>query len=356
MIGIKKGAIESYFLVTIIIAVVGFVIVIWFLLNLDLSGQSEGEICRLSVLSRASSPEFAQSAVSLKCNTKKICLTKGGECSKNFAGEKPEIEKLSGSDEEIKSKIEKVSADALYDCWKMMGEGKLDLFGKFEEKIGLEKVSASCVICSRIAVDEDIDKRILDNVNINQYMKDNIISELGVNYIYALTGGGAVSYAKEDPVKKNAFEQFIKDDKTDKFGGIEKLKDSRGSTLEFDNNKNNREMAVVFMQVKSDDPLRVGANMAELGGLFLGGVFMSPVGRPIGMFVPHVRGLAVVGLAAASVYAGYTAYQGQAAAVGYCGDFVTNEENGRKGCSILQGINYNWRDINAVCPSIQGNL
>ena len=338
----RKGAVENYFLITIIFAIVGFMIVAYFLFGSNLSKYTEDEVCKLSVLSRATAPSAAQGAIPLKCTTKKICLTNDKNCEHSFAGEKPQVIKLG---DDAKKTIEKTSADAMYDCWKMMGEGKLDLFGEFSQDIGLDSATPTCVICSRIAVDEGVLVETLNQVDINKYMEDTIIPELGVNYISAFTGKGAVSYAKQDAVK------------AEEFGKLGKLEEN-GKEIKLEGNKDNRELAIVFMQIKPKNVKDVLSNMLEIGGTVAGATFLSPVGslaRPL-VLNPVGGGLAVVGAVSIAGYGTYSASRGQTAAAGYCGDFVSNtkDKDARQGCSIVQGINYNVKDINKVCPKIQG--
>ena len=85
----RKRGVEAYFLPIILLAIVGFFIVLYFLTSFDLIGYSEDEVCKLSILSRATSPDAAKGIVPIQCTTKKLCLTKDGDCRKNFAGEKP---------------------------------------------------------------------------------------------------------------------------------------------------------------------------------------------------------------------------------------------------------------------------
>lgn len=348
----KKGAVESYFLITVLLAIIGFGIILYFLLNIDFNRQTEEEICKLSVLSRATSPELAQSGVPLKCGTRKVCLTQRGECSKNFAGENPEIVELSSNEQEAKKQIEKISADAILNCWKMMGEGKLDLFGSLKAQFGWEEQKPTCVICSRIAIDESFPggsegnvRKTLEGIDINKYMEENPVSELGVNYISALTGGGAVSYAKHDPVNVKAFREFII---------------SKEFKLEVDGARNsepNRELAIVFMQFKPKNTKDVLDSYIKWGGTVAGATFLSPIGiaaRPI-ITNPIGGGLVALGIGSVVGYGMYNAYQGQLAAVNYCGPFTSNKK-GIEGCSMVQGINYNFRDINKICPNIQGDL
>ncbi len=349
----KKGAVEADTIVKLVIVIIGFVIIIGFiLLKLDLFGQTEDEICELSVLGRATSPDVLQSAAPLKCNTKKICLTRDGDCRKNFAGENPKVIKLAKDENEAIKQIEKTTADALLNCWKMMGEGKLDLFGNFKGQFGWDEYQATCVICSRIAIDEGFPTKgsgkKLDDIHINKYMQDNIIPELGVNYISALTKGGAVSYAKQDPVKVEAFV------------GQNKAEDSEGNEIklgEEDNDIPNRELAIVFMQFKTESPSNVASNILKVGATGIGATFMTPIAGTAARAIvsnPVTGTLAVATAVGAVGYGMYNAYQGQLAAAGYCGPFSSRD--GKAGCSIVQGINYNYKDINKICPQIQGNL
>lgn len=352
----KKGAVEADTIVKLVIVIIGFAIIIGFiLLKLDLFGQTEDEICELSVLGRATSPDVLQSAAPLKCNTKKICLTRDGDCRKNFAGENPKVIKLAKDENDAIKQIEKTTADALLNCWRMMGEGKLDLFGSFKREFGWDNYQATCVICSRIAIDggfpgegkndEEVKKVLNERININKYMQENTIPELGVNYISALTKGGAVSYAKRDAIQEDAFDKFVKENTVQIKLGEEK-KDIP-----------NRELAIVFMQFNTKNPSNVASNILQMGATGIGATFMTPIIGNVGRAIvsnPVGAGLAVATAAGVVGYGMYNAYQGQLAAAGYCGPFTSSD--GKAGCSIVQGINYNYKDINKICPQIQGNL
>lgn len=348
----KRGEISSSYLIGIILAVMGFLVVLGFLYGFDFLGFSEEEACRLSVLTRATSPELAQSAVPLKCETKKICLTArgGGDCSQNLAGENPEVIKLSGDD--IAKEIAKVSADEMLNCWKLMGEGRLDLFGKFSDKVGLTTAQPACVICSRIAVDESVSKDVLERVDINRYMRENEVKGSGRNYIYAFTSGGVVSYASRDLVTESAFKEFSDD-------GENRAKDVDGNEIVIRGDKENRELAIVFTQFIPPDTGEVLDNMLKFGGTVAGATFLSPAGGPVARFIVANPGTSALAAIAVAVVGGgygyYNSYQGQLAAAGYCGKFTSNREDA-EGCSMVQGINYRAEDINALCPQIQGRL
>ena len=244
--------------------------------------------------------------------------------------------------------IAKTSADAMLNCWKLMGEGKLDLFGSFWTQSGWDEAKPTCVICSRIAVDESVGKEVLERVDINKYMRENVIPELGVNYISAFTGGGAVSYVKVDIAKENAFKEFIKENKA---------KGADGREIVLSESRENRELAIVFAQFKPPKVSDVLKTMGGIGGTVAGLTFISPISsvvRPIVMN-PVGGGLVVAGVLAAGGYGMYNAVQGQLAVPSYCGKFVSNREN-IEGCSMIQGINYNTHDFKLLCPQVEGNL
>ncbi len=337
----KEGAVDAAVIIGVLLAIVGFIIVLFFFSEFDFSSYSEDELCKLSVLSRASSPANVQSAIPLKCTTKKICLSKNEDCKRNFAGEKIEKVDVSGSEDAIAKQIAKTSADAMLDCWKIMGEGKLDLFGSFWTQSGWSESKPTCVICSRIAVDESVSKDILEKVDINKYMRDNVIPELGVNYISAFTGGGAISYVSADPAKENAFKEFAE----------------KNTNVVLSESRENRELAIVFMQFRPPKVEDVLKTMTYIGGTVAGLTFISPISSAVKPIVmnPVGGGIVAAGVLAAGGYGMWNALQGQLAVPGYCGKFVSNRKN-IEGCSMVQGINYNARDFNLLCPQVEGNL
>lgn len=350
MIKERKGELTSTQIIMIVLAIAGFVIVLGIFYLFDFGSYGEKDSCRLSVLTRATVggvAKTAQSAVPLKCTTEKICLTDRifGKCEQ-FAGEKNvKIIKLKGSEKDKRTKIEEVSANAMYDCWSMMGEGKLDLFYNAAELIGLSKTDSTCVICSRIAIDEDV-KLDLDKININEYMRTHNVPGKDETYLELFSGQkGVRSYAKVN--EKTLSEKDLKDN-------------IKPVNLKVSSTKENREMAFVFMQIKSEKISEVLENMAIVGGAAAVTAVSTPgVGFILKKAVATAGGwvtLGVVTVAAAAIggYGTYNAYQGQLAAKTYCGKFASGD-SGAKGCSIVQGVNYNPVDINKMCASIQGN-
>ena len=322
-----------------------------FLTNNQDAFAIEDEACELSVLTRGTTPSLAQSYVPLKCRTKKICLTQsffGGECLQ-FAGEE-NVEKirLPNNVDDAARKIEEISANVMYSCWDMMGQGKIDLFGNFAEKFGWTSTKPTCVICSRVAIDKDVNEEILKKVDINKYLEKNNVPGQGITYLQAFTNRGASSFVRTDNLKPELFDQRLNSEQ-------QKKKESVETDLKALNTANSKELAFVFMQIKTKKPEDVFSNIVSTGivvGAAGVGAFMIP-------FIGHLAGVIILGgdliLAPAFSYVAYeNLEQSQIAAAGYCGEFQSSKGDTEKGCSILQAVPYDFRYVNNLCDSIQG--
>ena len=123
---------------------------------------------------------------------------------------------------------------------------------------------------------------------------------------------------------------------------------------------NGRQIAFLFTQVKTVSPADV---LKNLGYAAVGSTFMISkipiIGKAAGALVFTPTGLVTTVVVGGLVGGGaaWNAYEGQRAAAGYCGSLTTAVENEklREGCSLIQSVNYNVQDINALCTSIQGN-
>lgn len=335
----RKGELTSSQIIGIVIALAGFLILLFFIsLLADDSSQQDVELCRLSVLTRATAPTAAQAAVPLKCTTGKICLSESGnkeDCAQ-FNGEKDvRVVKIEGkTDEEKANMINRVLADSMYQCWSMMGQGKLDIFGKSSYLVG-EQGDASCVICSRIALAK-VSSGVRDRVNLENYLETNSPSE------------GSPTYLKI----------FSQDSGAETFAGINKdIKIGVDSDTNL-NGASNDQIAFVFSQTKTKEWQTVLEHLAVGGAFFtFTGSQIPGVGGALGAFVFSKAGLVSVAASTVAVgFIGVRAYLGQQAAAGYCGEFTTSAEKLTGGCSIVQAVNYNVQDINKLCKAgIQGN-
>ena len=324
----------------IVLGLLGFVLIFIFLFGLEDFFQTEDELCRLSVLKRATLPSSAQSVFPLKCKTKKVCLTDGksNDCVGSFAGEEQRTITLDRA--EVTEKVEQEITEKMYDCWKMMGEGKLDLFGSMSSSLGFSD-HATCVICSRIALDPSLTQQYraeVDAVDVADYMKRTAVGDSGVSYWNYFRDEHTSSYAG---VKGG---RALKQDEKKKVLGVS----SRGV-----------EVAIVFSQIRTESYTGVFTRFGKLA-LFAGGTSAAVFGvrntaKAVRAVLLTKIGL-IVAVPAAVIGAGvvgYNIYTGQEQAGAYCGEF-TNEGK-TKGCSLVQVVPYTVKNINALCPHLEGS-
>lgn len=262
----KRGSLGPGQIALLILAIGGFILIgifIWGLFKND--DLNEREICHLSLLTRATLPRIIENALPLNCNTEKICITldksffdfikrKDNSC-KQFAGEKNvrnvEIKIKQGmslaEEKEALETIQREVANAMFDCFKMTGEGKLDIFTnsyKPGEGVGKKLISAAtetigltvgqiqprCIVCSRVAISdllidadkslnepkiplvrnsfqEEIygndDKSILQRIDINRFLSREKVPGSSLTYIQTFTdesvgsGYGSIESAEQ---------------------------------------------------------------------------------------------------------------------------------------------------------------
>ncbi|MBI2451658.1 hypothetical protein HYV50_01105 [Candidatus Pacearchaeota archaeon] len=325
----KRGASPAmwFFIITTITLVIGFLAVLIFLGKIDLAGKTEEEICRLSVLSRATTPESAQSLVPLKCTTEKICLSTTDEDCSQFLGEKNvEKIKLPSDEKQAAKKIEEISANAMYDCWSIMGKGKIDIFGTNEGSLtsnivattfSVSEIHPKCVICSRIAFAEDLkkEKEILEKINLKEYLEKEKIPGQSITYLQAFTDS-----------QINAFPTEIE------------------QSLVKDEPKTTDQMAFVFMQIIASDktPIEQAIQAGSNTGIAIGGsLLLNPLGKIISVATLKVTApLAITGTLLSGGLAYYQAEKNQAIAATHCGKF-TSTKTERYGCSLITPLDYN---------------
>jgi hypothetical protein len=337
----KRAELTSSQIATLVLSIAGFIIALVFLLVfLDTDTMSEREICRLSVLTRATAPEVLQRLAPLKCTTQKICLSKSGnnKCDDDqFVGENKE--KIIEIKVAAKEDIEKTVADSMYDCWTMMGEGKLDVFGG-GGKIGILgtlgwanfiKKETSCVICSRLSLSKDLqqDNTLLDNVDISSYIETHQVPGSEKTYLQSFTDYQVRSYPQ-------------------------KFRDNLSNSNTNSKVKPTDEIAIVFMQINTeDDPWTAGSETGMKTGAFVFGTTtgVGPLGfltLKIGLVAGFFSALASGTLAAIQTY------RSRDIAAGYCGKF-TSISKGREGCSVIVPFDYQKiQDINNYCSVIEG--
>ncbi len=338
----KRGeATMTFYIVSTLLIVIGFVIGVLLLSRLEFNEFSGDEACRVSVLTRATAPEAIARYAPLKCTTHKICFTKklfGGKCEQ-FAGEEGvKTVRLWGmSSESAAEKIEEIAAKEMFTCWSMMGQGKLDLFAEpatadiFKEAgkaLNIQQAKSSCVICGRLALDEELKKdvEILDKVNINEYMASTPVPGSSLTYLQALTDQGVRSFPQEFKIGLGA-------------DGKKKSTD---------------QMGIVFMQIRTDESPEDAFQKGFIGGtgfVLGGGYALGGLGKLVSL--PGILFTVGTGAIAGGV-AAFGAQRDQTISAGYCGQF-TSVEQSRLGCSITTVLDYNnIEEINNFCKRLEG--
>jgi hypothetical protein len=344
----RRGEVSSFMIITTVVLIVSFVILLTLLPALmDIFGdtQANRQACKLSVLARAVAvPIPGGTHVPLKCTTEKVCISKNGlkgSCEQ-FAGEKENRRGVRinlGNDkarqESAKRIIEREIADAMLSCWDMMGEGNADLWGQSGFTINEPK----CVICSRIALDEDL-------VGVNGF--EEVKKEVDVNNFMATK---SPSFDTENPVSYYETMAGVGIG-TPKGGGV-------GKGLDTD------ELAVIFSQIiTKDDPWEKGSKTAVKTALVLGGAAVfTPAGK---LAAANPLAAAIIG-AAGSLGAGVvgfaTASKGQDIAAIHCKDFARAgqvEGEAKHGCSAVHVVEWsvsNFGELSKICKGgFEGNL
>jgi hypothetical protein len=151
------------FLVAVIILLFSAAMIFIFIEKARLSEVSGKQACRQSVELRSEKIAKGLAAagiteVPLNCKTEPITISTTNE-------------------EEIKEKI----ANAMQECWWMLGEGQLVFF------TDTDKV-AHCLICSIIEFDEKVQKKI-PSIEIGNYLSTTIVPGKNITYLEYLSGG-----------------------------------------------------------------------------------------------------------------------------------------------------------------------
>jgi hypothetical protein len=350
---IKRGELTSAQIVGLVLLIAGFIIVFIFLsLIFDTDDLTDRELCRLSVIERATVPQLVQNVIPLKCATDKVCITTkrfGGEC-KQFAGDDNVRNVRIDLDEHDESVnlVERESANAMFDCWRMMGEGKLGIFPpnspveSTASLVGLDvsiaDIKPKCVVCSRLAISEDVSETgegqdIVNDVDINNFLENELVPGSSLTYLQTFTDPGVRSYVGAD----------------------------EGNFGESDD-RNVDQLAFVFMQMITEVDPGEAAQDAALGSLIFGGGGALGVKKVVSLAVRKFTGLVglVVTVVGAGVSAGFSynkAKSNQLVAASYCGEFESRDDQKKLGCSIVQGISWDVDTLKDLCKGgIEGNF
>lgn len=406
----KEGEITSFEIVLIVIAIAGFAIILVVMYNVFMVQDVDEETCRLSVLSRATlaaggaATGTVQNYIPLKCSSQKICFvddtsggsgTKSDNCMINFGRDKGmQIISLKGTNDEKRRTIESTIADSMYRCWSMLGEGKLDFAGGGAVNYGFAQAKSRCLVCSRIAMDKSVNPNVLfelkrvsgstgaetQKLDIIDYMRREKVPGTDLTYLQAFTDKSVKSYANIKATSGDFGNTQVINDYINKWNMIIQ---SSADSKEFENKFKiiqeeykkssiyNSEIAILFSQIKAKSIGEVWTNLGNAGATIAAGTFVTAfkfggvkgvvtLGKAI--FSPIGGLIAEVAIAGTLLTSEYNAVMSQNFAAGYCGPFANPKatvgaryDEAAQGCSVVQMINYNFKQLNMACDLIEGN-
>lgn len=189
----KKAEITSSQIITIVLTLVGFGLILLMYSVLAPGETSDREVCHASVIARATLPENfggkAKEAFPLRCKTRKVCFTTKilgkGDCEDTL-GNSFDTVRVSSNKDKIEEDIQKFLAREIADCWGMMGEGKVQVFSR---EATFSEDSKKCVVCSRIAFDENVQKKISSVTGLGNYLMTHKVPNKEISYWSYITGG-----------------------------------------------------------------------------------------------------------------------------------------------------------------------
>lgn len=167
----KRGVTVQSTIIGIIIVIISAAVIFLFLKAVPFQETIDKEACHNSVILRSQSLigyEPGKQIVPLSCKTQDIKIE-------------------TSSDDVIKQEI----ANQMYDCWWMLGEGKLDFMpdeGLRDVQInwenGIYTTKANCIICSTIKFGDNAKGKQLDLVN---YIADTQVPSKNITYLEYFT-------------------------------------------------------------------------------------------------------------------------------------------------------------------------
>jgi len=347
----KKGELTLGTIVGIILLIIGFAIIIYFLLLISWGDEVDREVCHQSVIYRGTLPSLADAKdlIPLKCKTAKYCISskKSGECEEFKNSEDSQVIKVRDKEE-----IERFIARDLLQCWTTMGEGKVSIFSDYlNSGFGIGSTSPSCVICSRIAFDRanlENSGINLDEINVRDYMLTHTAPNRDISYAKYLAGeNGQISVGSrgdfdiQELVEDNG--ELVNGSGTVKIEEAEPILEESGKIPE---------VAIMFMQISAPVGSEVFKNTMAVGGIGLGtSFFISPklVSKAVFSRAGLVGGvLAGFGLIAQQV----NVAGNRVVTAGYC-DIVSVGEKARQGCSVVVSTDYDDVAIAQYCERIE---
>jgi len=153
----KRGDMIMPTIITVVGIALFLVIIVLLFGRIPWFSTIDREACQNSILQRATfnlGPfEVGKTAIPLKCKTEKVCLAEsGGDCEifPESTKKNPVTEIEISSGENARIAVMDQIADSMYDCHKMLGEGKINFMplSTWEKNY--------CLVCARLAFDDQV--------------------------------------------------------------------------------------------------------------------------------------------------------------------------------------------------------
>ncbi|MEK6894616.1 MAG: hypothetical protein AABX10_04085 [Nanoarchaeota archaeon] len=369
----RKGELTSTQVITIILAIIGFVLVGLGLYTIfEDDSLTNRDLCRLSILSRATVPSAGQQFVPLNCQTEKVCITvddgailgfggKDTSC-KQFAGEKNirtvevKVSQNALVNDKAVDTIQREVANAMYDCWIMTGQGKLDIFPpgdgtstpatEFLKQLtagvdlNVVPVKPSCVVCSRVAFSDalyesDKEFKFLKYIDFNRFLESQ----------------------QPVPGTEKSYTSIFTGEEGTGYGSIAESESTGTKPIGYSVTSSNQ-IAVVFAQIKVSGETESSAfwNAMITGGI-AGGI--AAISSPGSVLPLPVGILKVLGVGAVATTLAYSAEANtnanHALSATTCKQFESTMA-GQKGCSLVRLMSWDAKNVNSLCYNIEGNL
>jgi len=98
--------------------------------------------------------------------------------------------------------IKREIANAMYDCWWMLGEGERNFFSK--TVMG----STHCTVCSRIKFGESTQKKIKEIKDFDLYLQNTKIPKKNLTYMDYFTGGNEFEKIADSPINIDTRKEY----------------------------------------------------------------------------------------------------------------------------------------------------
>jgi len=348
--GDKKGAMSVSFIIGLVIVLFGFAVLLFFYYQIAQGFNVDREVCHTSVVTRGTLPSIAQDVVPLKCQTQKICISGKligrGNCEE-FENEKSvKTIRVSNSADSLE-KIERAYAMEMLDCWTMMGAGELSLYSQaLAKESGFGVVYPTCVICSRVAVDEEsLNEVDFSKMDLYDYMARHVVPETDKTYLQIISGKDNSGFS----LKEGSFSLDINDDEN--VNGEFEFEDS------FKLEDTPKETAILFMQISAPQHKKVFSNTFWTATGITTATGFSATGRSVAIRIAKATGLkgGVIGAALVAaglgVQHGFVAYN-RAVTASKCSVIGVGDE-AVEGCSVLGVMDYETENILKYCGVVE---